>query len=59
MNIILNIKMYKGKYDCYATISGYDYYELSASKEIAINLMKERCNKLCPLATITIKDSTK
>lgn len=42
MNIHLGVKIYKGQYNCFGTICGYDHFELSGNKEVAIQKMKEK-----------------
>jgi hypothetical protein len=58
-HIILNVKIYKGLFDCYATIAGYDHFELSTNKQVAIEKMKALVHRRYPNGVkITINDKT-
>jgi len=59
MNVILNVKNYNGGYCCFSTICGYDHFEESNDKHIAISKMRELAIKVGGLNTsIIVNDKT-
>jgi hypothetical protein len=56
--IVLNIKLFKGSYDCYGTIAGHDYFCLSNDKQLAVNHMLATCARLDPMNEVRINDLT-
>lgn len=58
MMITLNVKLFRGMFDCYATIAGYDYVVLSNEKQTAIQRMLDKCEKMSPEEPVKINDTT-